>query len=335
MIARLQQFVTLALICLALAWAVAQWQAGRPMWAVLGASTILGFHAVVLALELLLLRYAHGQDPTPRATLKQLIAAWWGETLSAARVFAWQQPFRSARWPDETAPAPSASPLLKPPPAAAQRRGVLLVHGFVCNRGFWNRWMAQLHAQRTPFVAPTLEPAFGSIDAYIAQIDAAVQTLHKATGHAPVIVAHSMGGLAVRRWLAEAARTHGASPLPVHHVITIGSPHHGTWLAKLAMTRNTRQMQQLSGWLQTLAQRETPGIARHFTCFYSHCDNIVFPPAAATLQGARNLHLPGVAHVHMADHPQLWAELQSRLVDPLPSVSPAPGLPVAMPAAQA
>jgi predicted alpha/beta hydrolase family esterase len=319
MIARLQQFVTFALIAVALLWALAQARAGRPVWAVLGVVTVLGFHAVVLAVELALLRHAHGDDPTPRATPSQLLRAWWDESVSAVRVFAWQQPFRSRLWPDAVPPAP-------PLPAAGAssahpvaRRGVLLVHGFVCNRGFWNRWMARLHAQGTPYIALTLEPAFGSIDAYIAQIDAAVQRLRAATGAAPVIVAHSMGGLAVRRWLAEATRQHGLSPYPVHHVITLGSPHHGTWLAKLAMTRNTRQMQQLSGWLQTLAQREAPGSAQHFTCFYSHCDNIVFPPSTATLPGACNVHLPGVAHVHMAERPEPWQALQARLADPLPA----------------
>jgi triacylglycerol esterase/lipase EstA (alpha/beta hydrolase family) len=96
----------------------------------------------------------------------------------------------------------------------------------------------------------------------------------------------------------------------VHRAVTIGSPHHGTWLARFAVTRNAQQMQQISRWLQTLAAREPPQRAERFTCFYSHCDNIVFPPATATLPGADNRHLRGVPHVHMADRPEPWAELQ-------------------------
>jgi hypothetical protein len=75
-------------------------------------------------------------------------------------------------------------------------------------------------------------------------------------------------------------------------------------------------MQQRSPWLQALAQRESAaGSAQfaHVSCYYSHCDNIVFPPATATLPGARNLHLPAVAHVHMVERPEPWAELQARL----------------------
>jgi triacylglycerol lipase len=135
-----------------------------------------------------------------------------------------------------------------------------------------------------------------------------MRALETCTGMPPVIVAHSMGGLAVRRWWAE-----NGDERRVHHTITIGTPHHGTWLARFAMSRNARQMQQRSAWLATLGSREPAGRAQRFTCFYSHCDNIVFPPATATLQGADNRHLAGLPHVHMADRPEPWAELQRLL----------------------
>jgi triacylglycerol lipase len=300
MLARLQQGITLSallLLALVLAWG---WRSGHFGWALLGALLIVGGHAVVLALEFVFLRAAHGaDDPTPRATPAQLLRAWWGEVLAAPNVFCWRQPFRSRLWPD----------LL--PDDAAGRRGVVFIHGFVCNRGLWNPWLAKLHAQRVPWVAPNLEPVFGSIDDYIAGVEAAVRRVEAATGLPPVIVAHSMGGLALRRWWSEQG-----DDARVHHAITIGTPHRGTWLARFAMTRNARQMQQLSRWLKTLVAREPLGRAARFTCFYSHCDNIVFPPATATLDGADNRHLPGVAHVHMADSPEPWAELQRWLSPP-------------------
>ena len=148
-----------------------------------------------------------------------------------------------------------------------------------------------------------------SIDDYVACVEAGVQRLQQATGLAPVVVAHSMGGLALRRWWAE----QGANDQRVHHAITIGTPHHGTWLARFAMTPNGRQMQQASRWLQALAAREPATRAARFTCFYSHCDNIVFPPATGTLPGADNRHVVGAAHVHMADRPEPWEELLRRL----------------------
>jgi triacylglycerol lipase len=140
-----------------------------------------------------------------------------------------------------------------------------------------------LRRQGTPFVAVNLEPVFGSIDDYVPVIEAAVARLEQATGLPPVAVAHSMGGLALRAWWAQpgnAAR--------VHHAITLGTPHHGTWLARWALTRNARQMRQLSGWLQRLEAARaarTPGALQ------------------LLLQPLRQHRVPAV-HRHAAGRPQ-------------------------------
>ncbi len=295
-LARLQQALTLGALGLAALWALLCLRAGHAAWALGGVLLMLGGYAAVLGLEFALLRWAHGHDPTPRASVAQLLRAWWGEVLSAPQVFCWRQPFQSQRHADHL-------------PAQAQgRRGVLLVHGFVCNRGLWNPWLQRLRAQGVPCVAVTMEPPFGSIDDGVAAIEDGVRRLEACTGLAPVLVGHSMGGLALRRWWAE----HG-DDARVHHAITIGTPHHGTWLARFAVSLNARQMRQGSQWLATLAAREPAGRPKRFTCFYSHCDNIVFPPATATLPGADNRHLSAVAHVHMVAHPAPWAALQALL----------------------
>ena len=297
MLARLQKITTLGALALAALWAWACLQAGRPGWALVGALLVVGGYALVLALEFALLHRAHGDDPTPRATPVQLLQAWWGEVGSAPVVFCWRQPFFSRRFPDALPAAGSGA-----------RRGLLLVHGFVCNRGLWNPWLQRLSEAAVPVVAVNLEPVFGAIDDYVPLLEAAVKRLEQHTGQPPVVVAHSMGGLALRRWWAEPGNEGR-----VHHAITLGTPHHGTWLARFALTPNGRQMRRHSPWLQALAAREPAGRAARFTCFYSHCDNIVFPPATATLAGADNRHLPGVAHVHMAERPEPWQELQARL----------------------
>jgi triacylglycerol lipase len=303
-LARLQQGLTLGALLSAVLWAWGFARAGHTGLASAGFLVIVGGYALVLALEFTLLRLAHGDDPTPRATPVQLLRAWWGEVRAAPAVFCWRQPFRSHQWPDRLT---SRDPLA--------RTGVLLIHGFVCNRGLWNPWLKKLSQDDVPVVAVNLEPVFGSIDEYVGIIEAAVQRLHGATGRPPVVVAHSMGGLALRRWWVE----HNSSGDRLLHAITIGTPHHGTWLARFAMTRNSRQMQQISRWLQLLATREPADQATKFTCFYSHCDNIVFPPATATLSGADNRHLPAVAHVHMVDSIEPWAELQRWLTQAPPA----------------
>ena len=305
MLARLQQALTLGALLLAGVWAGVFVRAGHPVWAGLGALFVVGSYALVLGLEFALLKRAHGNDPAPRATPGELLRAWWGEVRSAPKVFCWRQPFFSQRYPDSADRAASDNPSLATPNAAASQRGVVLIHGFVCNRGIWNRWLQRLQRDGVPVVAVNLEPVFGSIDDYAPHIEAAVRRIERLTGQAPVLVAHSMGGLALRGWWAQAGNEHR-----VHHAITIATPHHGTWLARYAITLNGRQMRLNSHWLQALAAREPANRSAHFTCYYGHCDNIVFPPSSATLAGADNRHLIGVAHVHMADHAAPWAELQ-------------------------
>lgn len=296
MLARLQRFTTLLLLLAALLWAAWASAKGHPYAAAGGAIGLLFGYAAFLALEFVWMHWQNRHDLAPRASVRQVLFSWGREVLTAPQVFCWQQPFRSERFAD--------TPLMN----LQGRTAVLLVHGFVCNRGLWNPWLKRLRENGTPFCAVNLEPPWASIDDYAGTIDAAIHRLHHATGQPVLVVAHSMGGLAVRAWLRRSNAYH-----LVQHVITIGSPHHGTWLARFAVTPNGLQMRQKNDWLQALAAAETPTRRALFTCFFSHCDNIVFPASTASLVGAQNVHLPGCAHVDMARHETIFQELMRRL----------------------
>jgi triacylglycerol lipase len=283
MLARLQKLVVVVLLMASTAWAVTFTHLGHPGWGACGALLILLGYALFLGFEFALLYFVQEPGPAPRARVSQLLRAWRGEVATAPQVFFWRQPFRSRIESDHI------------PDHAMGQRGVVLVHGFVCNRGLWNPWMRELRARKTPFVAVNLEPLFGSIDHYPRTIEAAVARLEAATGRAVTLVGHSMGGLAIRAWLRQFD-----ADARVHRVITIGSPHQGTWLARYGHTINGKEMRLRSAWLTDLAAAESAARATRFTCFYGHCDNIVFPAACGTLQGAQNLHVPGTAHVQMA-----------------------------------
>jgi triacylglycerol esterase/lipase EstA (alpha/beta hydrolase family) len=293
MLARLQRFTTISLLLAAIAWAVYFARSGRPGWAIGGALLIVFGYALFLAAEFVLLALVHGDDPAPRARAGQLLRAWWGEVLTAPQVFCWRQPFRSTAEPDHL------------PESAAGRRGIVLVHGFVCNRGLWNPWMARLRGDGVPFVAVNLEPVFGSMDRYADTIDTAVRQVAAATGLPPVLVGHSMGGLAVRVWLQR-----HAGDARVHRIVTVAAPHRGTWLARFGHTANGRQMRQGNPWLARIARDDSPDRMARFTCFYGHCDNIVFPASSATLPGADNRHVAEAAHVEMLFRPQVFDEVR-------------------------
>lgn len=306
MLARLQQFITVGLAAALIGWVGIHLAQGRPGLAAAGAAVIIAGHALVLALETLVMAWFNRRDVLPAATPAQMFKAWWGEVCSAPRIFCWQQPFRSRRWPDRSTGRPG-------------ERGIVLVHGFVCNRGLWNRWMPRLEALGIPVVAVDLEPVFGDIDDYGAPIGEAIDRLRASTGLAPLVVAHSMGGLAVRAWL----RRHGGPDglHRVHHVVTLGTPHGGTALACIALSPNTRQMARLGDWLNGLAAQESPALQARFTCVYSNCDNIVFPTSTATLPLARNVAIDACAHVHMVDHPRAFELALEHLRTPSPGAS--------------
>jgi pimeloyl-ACP methyl ester carboxylesterase len=272
----------------ALAWLVF-WLQRSPGLAWGGFALLLLLAPIVLALEFGLLAWiARGDGDVPDASIAQLARAWLGETRQLFQVFYWRQPLRW-RAVDDHLPA-----------GGAERTGVVFLHGFMCNRGFWAPWMQRLRALGVPHVAVNLEPVFGEIETSAACVDDAVRRVTALTGGPPLLVCHSMGGLAARNWL----RTHGAAAR-VRHVVTIGTPHHGTWLGRFSRRPNGRQMRLESAWLRALQEHEAANPRPSWTCWYTNCDNIVFPPSTARLDGADNRFLPGLAHVDLAFAPEV------------------------------
>ena len=296
MLARIQQAIVLTIAGLAVAAGILGMQTGRPWLG--GAVLVLAAagYAGAIAFEFSLLFCSYAPGDTERPHVRELARAWATEVAVAPRVFLWNQPFRSTTEPDSL-------------PASSQGRvGVVFVHGFFCNRGLWNAWLRRFRAAAVPFVAVNLEPVLASIDDYRGPIATAVARLTAATGNPPLVVAHSMGGLAVRGWLAadRNARVHG--------LVTIATPHAGTRLARHARGTNAAQMREGSAWLAALARVEGMSARTPTLCFWSRCDNIVFPTRNATLAGADNRELVHAPHVAMAFHPAA-IEAVLRLLD--------------------
>jgi pimeloyl-ACP methyl ester carboxylesterase len=288
-LARLQQLITVSLLTTAGAWLCLFWKTSVLLAVSGGLLLVMGYSAF-LAVEFFLARSVNRRDPAPQPSWGQLARAWWGETLLAPRVFCWRQPFRSHAFSDESA-LRSAVP---------GRRGIVFVHGFFCNRGFWAPWLEKLQGSGHAYVAVNLEPVFSSIDEYVPLIDTAVSRVTQATGLPPLMVCHSMGGLAARAWL-KAMKSEGR----IHHVVTLGTPHRGTWLARFGRGANGRQMQLAGQWHQLLDHDMPAHRPALFTCWYSNCDNIVFPCSTATLPGADNRLVHGAAHVQLAFLPEI------------------------------
>lgn len=259
----------------------ALWAGTHPLAAGMALSLALWLPAVAMGLgSFIAASVVAKSSPDPRAT------AWeWGravvrEWLAYFQVFGWRQPFRWQAMPDVAEPG---------------RPTVVLVHGYLCNRGFWHPWRSALQARRWGQASVNLEPVFGSIDDMVDVLDPVMQKA--LAGGGPVaVVAHSMGGLVTRAWLARQETW----PEALKTVITIGSPHHGTWVARWANSTAGRQMRLGSDWIASLAARERPEDARRFLCWRSLTDHVVFPPAVAALPGGTDRVVRSAGHVDLA-----------------------------------
>jgi pimeloyl-ACP methyl ester carboxylesterase len=85
------------------------------------------------------------------------------------------------------------------------------------------------------------------------------------------IVGHSMGGL-LARYLAES----GQLPDRIRTVVTIASPHLGSALAILGLSRSMRQMRRGSAFLEKLNTSTAPGAVRMVGISSTH-DNLILP----------------------------------------------------------
>ncbi len=274
--------------------ALAAWLHRSHGWHPLAAFAFALLVPVVLDAALLGVQFAFGawfrsrEAPHAHYGLAMTLRAWGAEIAASLRTFFWAQ----IRYGN--APLPSAED--------GSRTPVLLVHGYICNRGIWRPFAQWLSTRGHPVGSVNLEPVFGTIDDYVPIVADGVRRLRERTGAARIaLVAHSMGGVVVRAYLASEGDP------PVCAVVTLGSPHAGTWLARLGYGRNVAEMLPDGPWLGALAARETSAKCALFTTIWSPHDNIVMPQQASQrLVGATQVAVPGRGHLQLAYDPEVW-----------------------------
>lgn len=219
-----------------------------------------------------------------RLNIPRWIKAVIVESLASLKLVTLLQPW--APNPDGLALAGKTWRKKKPLP-------VLLVHGYLCNSAVWAGTRALLERADVSTHAITLEPAIGSIRSYSEAIHEAIDELLVATGAPQVkIIAHSMGGVAVRYHATEYGHHRIAG------MITVGSPHYGTALSTLGIGKNVKQMAWGSYFLKTLREHPTDREFQQKTwSLWSPQDNIVCPPVSSKLEFGKNTAVPGCGHV--------------------------------------
>ena len=138
---------------------------------------------------------------------------------------------------------------------------------------------------------------FGSNVEHAREVASAVSELRSATGADRVsVVAHSMGGLAVRYYLGR------EEACPVDAAVFVGTPHHGTWAAWVAWGGGAPEMRPRSAFLRQLNAQPLPSSVRAF-CISTPLDTRVLPGSSA--------HLPN-AECHVVRYPRHDTMLRHR-----------------------
>ena len=106
----------------------------------------------------------------------------------------------------------------------------------------------------------------------------------------------------------------------VAKLVTLGSPHHGTEMARFGFGRNAQEMQPDSDWIRQLSKTEPPPVPT--TSVWSARDNLVVPQDSSRLAGANEIVLPALGHLSMAFSPKILAILLRELPDPLDPRAP-------------
>jgi len=167
---------------------------------------------------------------------------------------------------------------------------ILLQHGYAHNGGVW--FFTARALERSGYRVFTMDqPLFASIDTMGDRLGDRISAVLSQTQAAQLtLVAHSMGGLVCRAYL----RRHGGQF--VDRLITLGSPHNGTFHAVLAHGVNGSQMRLGNAWLAELAKTQ---VQIPFWSLYSVHDTLIAPQDSSAMQGAENILLSAIGHVSM------------------------------------
>ena len=115
------------------------------------------------------------------------------------------------------------------------------------------------------------------------------------------LVAHSLGGLIARLALLDPAINRR-----VHTLVTLGTPHHGTTLARLAATSHILSLRPSSPALEQLRHQlpwPGPPTLPRLVSLWSRADILLLPSSCAVVEGADNRELPELTHTGFLVHP--------------------------------
>lgn len=187
-------------------------------------------------------------------------------------------------------------------PATPTGRPVLCVHGFTQNgTNFW-RIRAALEASGRPTRALFLGFPPRDLDVYAARLIPVLRELARDAADGIDVIAHSMGGIVLRRALA----LEPALAASVRRIVTLGSPHRGTALTRgLRVFAEGRQLARRSAFLAELPDFCALSPHAEVTTVAGGQDLVVYPRETCHLPGTTRVEVEGVGHAGLLVHAEV------------------------------
>ena len=185
---------------------------------------------------------------------------------------------------------------------------LVFVHGLGGGRGDFApmAWYLRLMGRRRSY-SIRFEGS-GDINARGEELAEFIRAVVKVTGEPQVdIVAHSLGGVAARVAILD----HDLGTM-VRCLVTLGSPHGGTFAARLGNTPVTRDLRPDSEFMVKLRSTPLPPSLK-VSSFWSGSDLVIMPPESAALQGSRQVDLTPLTHYGYLIHPRAWTAVYESL----------------------
>lgn len=176
---------------------------------------------------------------------------------------------------------------------------ILLVHGVTDNRSIFTVLRRGLRRRGFGRVTSVnYSPLTEDVRTVALRLSEVVEAICADTGFERVhVIGHSMGGLVARYYVQ---RLGGDER--VHTVVTLGTPHAGTFPARIVPHPVARQMRPCSDVLAELAE-PAPGCRTRFVSFWSDLDQMIIPKRSARIDHpdlmARNVFVRGVGHMSL------------------------------------
>jgi pimeloyl-ACP methyl ester carboxylesterase len=185
---------------------------------------------------------------------------------------------------------------------------VVLVHGLGGNRGLW--WPLRLFLRMN---GHRRIHAFGyedgTIEDHAEDLKGFVDSILRVTGETQVdIVAHSLGGI-ISRYAIQRLGLKGT----VRTLVTMATPHQGTYAAQYANTAITRSLRPASEVIRTLNAEDLTDYPVRFFSLFSDRDVYVVPAEGMTHPGAENVFLHDVSHSQYLVSPEVFRVVASCL----------------------